>query len=128
MLARIPRHVPKGRRKLNQRRALSHLAFVRAIGICVACGAQQGRCEAAHIRSRTDGGMGIKPSDRFSVPLCQECHARQHRCGEQTFWGELGIDPLDIACRLWTVSGDLGAGERCVRRARQVIELRKLGR
>jgi hypothetical protein len=66
--------------------------------------------------------MGYKPSDRYAVPLCAEHHAEQHR-GELSFWAALGIDPLNVALRLWTVSGDLAAGERTVLRARQGIAL-----
>jgi hypothetical protein len=59
----------------------------------------------------------------YAVPLCTTCHAKQHRMGELTFGSALRIDPLDIACRLWTVSADLKAGERNVFRARQQIDL-----
>jgi hypothetical protein len=74
------------------------------------------------VRCGTDGGIGYKPSDRYAVPLCAEHHAEQHR-GELSFWAALGIDPLNVALRLWTVSGDLAAGERVVFRARQGIAL-----
>ncbi len=79
--------------------------------------------QAAHVRSGTDGGMGMKPSDRYSVPLCPDCHAQQHRVGELSFWAALGIDPLNVALRLWTISGNLDAGKRVVFRARQKINL-----
>ena len=120
--ARIPRSVIKAKRKPNPRRAAEHLAFVREIGTCLACG-RIGKCEAMHIRNRTDGGTGLKPSDRFSVPGCAECHHRQHSTGELTFWGELGIDPLDVACRLWTISGDIDQGRRCIEKARARMRL-----
>jgi hypothetical protein len=120
--ARIPRSLPVYNRKPNPRRAVTHLAFVREIGICLACGAV-GPCQAMHIRNRTDGGMGLKPSDRFSAPGCFACHDRQHKIGEETFWGELGIDPLDVACRLWTISGDIEAGKSVIFKARQRIAL-----
>lgn len=120
---RITRPVATGKRKPNQRRAVAHLSFVREIGICLACGAER-HCQAMHIRNRTDGGVGLRPSDRFSVPGCSECHARQHRDGEITFWGRVGIDPINVACRLWTVSGDVEQGRRAVRRARQRADLR----
>jgi len=81
--------------------------------------------EAAHVRSGSDGAAGMKPSDRYSVPLCSSCHALQHQFGELTFWGTLRIDPLNVAFRLWTVSGDIKAGERIVFRARQRIDLMK---
>jgi hypothetical protein len=51
--------------------------------------------------------------------------ARQHRIGELSFWSVLGIDPLNVALRLWTVSSDVVAGERTVFRARQQIDLWK---
>jgi hypothetical protein len=38
----------------------------------------------------------------------------------------LRIDPLNVALRLWTVSGDLEAGERIVFRARQHINLMRV--
>ena len=65
------------------------------------------------MRTGTDGGVGVKPGDRYAVPLCTACHARQHRIGELSF------------LRLWTVSGDIKAGERTVFRARQQIDLAK---
>jgi len=51
----------------------------------------------------------------------------QHEFGELTFWSTLRIDPLNVALRLWTVSGDINAGERIVFRARQRIDLMKAG-
>lgn len=45
--------------------------------------------------------------------------ALQHEFGELRFWSTLRIDPLNVAMRLWTVSGDINAGERIVFRARQ---------
>ena len=75
------------------------------------------------MRTGTDGGVGVKPGDRYAVPLCAACHAKQHRIGELTFWSALRIDPVNVALRLWTVSADLKAGERTVFRARQQIDL-----
>jgi hypothetical protein len=67
----------------------------------------------------------MKPADRYCVSLCTDCHALQHQFGELTFWSTVRIDPLNVALRLWTVSGDLKAGERIVFRARQRIDLMK---
>ena len=67
----------------------------------------------------------MKPGDRYAVPLCAACHARQHQVGELTFWSALRFDPLNVAFRLWTVSADIEAGERIVFRARQQIDLAK---
>ena len=77
------------------------------------------------MRTGTDGATGMKPGDRYAVPLCVACHAKQHRVGELTFWSVLRIDPLNVALRLWTISADLKAGERAVFRARQGIDLAK---
>jgi len=77
------------------------------------------------VRSGSDGGTGMKPSDRYSVPLCADCHVLQHQFGEQRFWSTVRIDPVDVAFRLWTISGDIMAGERTVFRARQHIDLLK---
>jgi len=77
------------------------------------------------VRSGSDAGAGMKPSDRYSVSLCTSCHALQHEFGELRFWSVVRIDPLNVAFRLWTVSGDIKAGERVVFRARQQINLMK---
>ena len=120
---RIPRTIARRKSKPNLRRRVHHLAFVRQLP-CVACG-KAAPSEAAHVRTGTDGGAGMKPGDRYAVPLCAACHARQHRIGELSFWSALHFDPLNVALRLWTVSSDLEAGERIVFRARQQINLGK---
>jgi len=79
--------------------------------------------DAAHVRTGTHGGVGRKPGDRYAVPLCTACHAKQHRVGELTFWSALRIDPLNVALRSWTVSADIEAGDRIVFQARQQINL-----
>jgi len=115
--------VARSKPKPEFRRRAQHLAFVRQLS-CVACG-KAAPSEAAHVRLGTDGGAGIKLSDRYSVSLCTSCHELQHRFGELRFWSVLRIDPLNVAMRLWTVSGNLEAGERTVFRPRQHIDLMK---
>lgn len=122
---RIPRTVARGKPKPDLRRRAQHLAFVRQLP-CVACG-KAAPSQAAHVRSGSDGGAGMKPSDRYSVSLCIDCHALQHEFGELTFWSALRIDPLNAALRLWAVSGDIQAGERVVFRARQQMNLMRVG-
>jgi hypothetical protein len=121
--ARIPRTVARHKPKLDAHRRGQHLTFIRQLP-CVACG-RAAPSEPAHVRTGTDGGVGIKPGDRYAVPLCTACHAKQHRVGELSFWSALRIDPLNVAFRLWIVSADLEAGERTVFRARQHIDLAK---
>src|SRR5215471_11341990 len=121
---RIPRGVVHGKPKPDPRRQANHLTFVRQLP-CVVCG-KAASSEAAHVRSGSDGGAGIKPSDRYCLSLCTSCHSLQHEFGELRFWSTLSIDPLNVALRLWTVSGDIKAGERIVFRARQWIDLMKI--
>jgi hypothetical protein len=97
----------------NGRRSTSHIAI----------GFGCWKLSNAHVRTGTDGGTGIKPGDRYAVPLCAACHAEQHRVGELAFWSTLRIDPVNVALRLWTISADVEAGERTVFRARQSIDL-----
>ncbi len=59
---------------------------------CCACG-RFGPSQAAHVRIGNGGGIGLKPSDYFTVPLCAWCHSNQHSYGEKTFWKRAGKDP-----------------------------------
>jgi hypothetical protein len=118
---RISRTVARRKPKPDFRRPVQHLAFIRLLP-CVACG-KAAPSVAAHVRTGTDRGVGMKPGDRYAVPLCTACHAKQHRAGELTFWSALRIDPVNVALRLWTISADVKAGERTVFRARQGINL-----
>ena len=123
--ARIPRSVAHVKPKSDLRRRANHLTFVSQLP-CVVCG-KAAPSEAAHARFGSDGGTGLKASDRYSMSLCTSCHALQHEFGELRFWSVVRIDPLNVAFRLWTVSGDIKAGERVVFRARQQIDLMKVG-
>jgi hypothetical protein len=121
--SRIPKTLARRKPKPKLHRRGEHLAFVRQLP-CVACG-KAAPSEAAHVRTGTCGGVGMKPADRYAVPLCTTCHAKQHRVGELGFWSALRVDPLNVSLRLWTVSADIKAGERIVFRARQQINLAK---
>ncbi len=93
-----------------------HLEFIRSLP-CLTCG-DNTSTEAAHIRmgDRSAGkrptGMGEKPSDIWTVPLCGACHRYQHKSSEAAFWQELGIDPVKKALALWAASGDHEIGLR----------------
>ncbi len=81
------------------------LAFLRRQP-CVTCGAAAPN-DAAHLRmacrevGKPSTGMQVKPSDRFAVPLCRTCHTTQHSGAESRFWSERGLNPFDIAARLF---------------------------
>lgn len=90
-----PRISRKSDKAEKPRRSPAHRAWVRGHA-CSACGSQSG-IECAHVRTGTDGGVGIKPSDRYCISLCKECHARQHQIGESAFEKAWGINMKELA-------------------------------
>jgi len=125
-LPRISREVPQPKRTPDPKRNATHLDFVRSLPCCV-CG-HRPRSEAAHVRAGTDGGLGLKPSDRFTVPMCHDHHRIQHTIGELAFWSQRNVDPTGLAEHLWTHSGDLSAGTRAaLRMAMQITSRRMAG-
>lgn len=112
-----PKQEPKIRHKPDavkasrgRERDPGYLAFLRRLP-CVACLVEGGYCgptEAAHLRfsdarwSRTNSGMGAKPSDRWATPLGHGHHQHdQHRRSERAFWERLGIEPGALATDLY---------------------------
>lgn len=96
-----------------------HLDFIRGLPCCICL--NNTATEAAHVRmadlraAKEMTGMGQKPDDRWTVPLCSQCHREQHRHREETFWGETNIDPIFLALALHSVSGDLDQGETIIK-------------
>lgn len=89
---------PKPRRLRDRH----HRQFVSAQP-CVVCGRQPS--DAHHLRFAQSKALGRKVSDEFTVPLCRVHHREVHRTGKElAWWTQLGIDPLDIAHKLWTNS------------------------
>lgn len=103
----------------------AHLSFVRQLP-CLSCLGEP--VEAAHVRfsdasrGKVNPGMGRK-DDRYVVPLCVQCHRTgpdaQHNGSERAFWERRGIDVLSICAALREVSGNVEAGWRIVRTARE---------
>lgn len=85
----------KSGRENAGKRCPAHRAWVRGFA-CSACGSTVA-IECAHIRNGTGGGLGVKPSDRWCVSLCKDCHGLQHTVGEKSFWQLNGKDPLALA-------------------------------
>jgi hypothetical protein len=92
---------------------LDYLRLVRECP-CLKCGMEPS--EVAHIRFASAAfgkasGLGRKPDDRYSVPLCAGCHRldrdAQHTRNEREFWDSIGINPLMVAQRLYAVRCDL---------------------
>lgn len=96
-----------------------HLAFIRQLP-CMVCG-NNTSTEAAHIRfampsaGKRGVGMGEKPDDKWTVPLCGKHHKEQHHIGETTFWRNEIRDPIFVALALWAATGNHELGEQIVR-------------
>lgn len=80
----LPRKIPKAPKRATRWRSQAHCNFVRSHACCN-CGSTAA-IEVAHVRTGSSAGMGHKPDDFRTVSLCRECHAEQHRVGEETFW------------------------------------------
>jgi hypothetical protein len=89
-------------RKQEGRRSPAHRSFVRSHACC-ACGSTAG-IECAHVRTGTDGGIGFKPSDAWTISLCGECHRKQHQLGEGTFERLHEIDMKKLAAEFLKAS------------------------
>jgi hypothetical protein len=97
----------------NQKSFPTHLRNIRACG-CLICGKE---AEAAHLRyssaeyGKINSGVGSKPHDKFTVPLCPGHHRLdrdcQHNGNELEFWDRHKIDPLSVAAQLWDARDDL---------------------
>jgi len=81
-------------------RSTKHLRYV-ASQPCLICGAEN--VQACHIRIGFLG-LGIKPCDSKTVPLCVEHHLEQHRMKEEAFWEKYGLDPFYEASFLCSTS------------------------
>lgn len=90
-----PRIKHKSDKADKGKRSPAHRAWVRGHSCC-ACGSSTA-IECAHVRNGTDGGTGIKPSDRWCISLCKDCHTRQHVLGEVSFELENNIDMKALA-------------------------------
>ena len=86
-----------GIRQAPQIRCAAHLQWVRGHECAVQNNDCLGKVEAAHVRSGTDGGKGVKPSDIFTIPLCNFHHRQQHNVGEKQFEFRHKIAMIEIA-------------------------------
>lgn len=92
----LPRRIPKEPKRASRWRSTAHRDFIREFACCL-CGSRGNR-EVAHVRMNSGAGMGQKPDDWRTVPLCAGpkanideqlgCHNRQHIIGEPEFWRE----------------------------------------
>lgn len=91
------------RQRQPRERDEKHLDFIRSQPCCICGGIDT---EAAHIRTasikhgKLHTGMAEKPSDKWTLPLCNHHHREQHSMNEVYFWHSYGIDPFMLAITL----------------------------
>lgn len=93
---RLPRRLERAERRRDGRCCPAHRAWVRRHR-CSVPGCRQLPIECAHVRTGTDGGIALKPSDRWVISLCRNHHAEQHRIGEARFQKRYGLDLYALA-------------------------------
>jgi hypothetical protein len=94
--ALLPRRIERCRKEPDPRTCPAHRAWVRRHHCCVP-GCRQLPIECAHVRSGTDGGTGLKPSDKWVISLCAFHHIEQHQIGEAGFERRYGLDLRELA-------------------------------
>jgi hypothetical protein len=67
---------------------------------CLICGRKPS--DPHHLRYQQPRALGRKASDEFAVPLCRVHHRAVHRArDERAWWQAAGIDPTQVARKLW---------------------------
>lgn len=88
--------------ELNRVRDKGHLRFV-AAQPCLLCRAAPS--DPHHVRFAQPRAMARKVGDDLTVPLCRKHHRDLHDSGnEAAWWHDMGIEPIEIARRLWDES------------------------
>ena len=93
---RFPSRLPSEPRKKSSRTCAAHRAWVRRHR-CSVRGCLGLPIECAHVRQGTDGGVGLKPSDRWTIILCKHHHLEQHELGEPAFEAKYDLDLVELA-------------------------------
>jgi hypothetical protein len=124
----VPRHheafsLDKSSKATKSFKDDKHLAFIRLLPSCIS---GERPCDAAHIsagnplynKKRTGGAQ--KASDCWTVPLTRREHEAQTNHGDElAWWRSHGIDPFELAIKLYEVSGDVAAGTAIILKARK---------
>jgi hypothetical protein len=101
--------------------SVKHLDCIRKLPSCVS-----GRrpCDAHHLRVSAERGVGMKATDRWTVPLTRDEHEDLHRFGsrrEVEWFARHGIpEPFALAQALWRCTGDEPAMRRAIGRFRAI--------
>lgn len=93
---RFPNRLLVEPRKTTSRTCAGHRAWVRKHR-CSVRGCNRLPIECAHVRCGTDGGMGLKPSDKWTISLCHFHHVEQHAIGEGPFEARHDLNMKELA-------------------------------
>jgi hypothetical protein len=93
---RFPGRLPPKPPKKNSRSCAAHRSWVKQHR-CSVVNCRRTPIECAHVRGGTDGGAGLKPSDRWVISLCRVHHREQHEIGEAAFEEKYSIRLKDLA-------------------------------
>ena len=92
----LPDRIRSKPKKATRWRSTAHRDFVRGFA-CAMCGSTA-NIETAHVRMNSGAGIGEKPDDWRTVPLCGiqspencGCHRKQHGRGEPSFWNDYAV-------------------------------------
>lgn len=91
-----------------------HIRWIKRLPCAVRGHDCQGPVTAHHVRRNTDGGTGLKPSDKWTVPLCDGLHGAvegHHQEGDRIGWlsfeAQYGVDLRALAIKLAAASPHL---------------------
>jgi len=93
---RFPSLLPPQPSKKTSRTCAAHRNWVRRHR-CSVPGCRNLPIECAHVRTGTDGGLGLKPSDKWTISLCQLHHLEQHEIGEAAFELRYDLNLIELA-------------------------------
>jgi hypothetical protein len=93
---RLPERIVRAKRQQRSRSCPAHRAWVLRHHCCVP-GCERQPIECAHVRQSGDGGIGLKPSDCWTISLCAHHHQEQHRIGERAFETRHNLDLVALA-------------------------------
>lgn len=77
---------------------------------------QEFQNDPAHIRLKSNSGIGQKPSDNLAISLCHWHHREEHE-GSKTFWGDNLDDVIILAKSLYEVRFDRESAIKIIREA-----------
>ena len=114
-LQKKPKAARMGVRPSSVCRSAKHLRWIRTLR-CIDPLCQARNIEAAHVRHGLPAGgmagVGIKPADYWTVPLCREHHREAHTKGHETFEREHlppGVTMAELAIYVYAIASPVAA-------------------